>query len=81
VVVKAGLLLMDADNRVVLNCGGIRHEVYKVKVKVAVFNAQIYRTDKFQDGKPRYCNKKQSIVPGNRRNKKNYKKSAVSWLP
>ena len=21
---------MDADNRVVLNCGGIRHEVYKV---------------------------------------------------
>jgi hypothetical protein len=24
-------LLMDADNRVVLNCGGIRHEAYKVK--------------------------------------------------
>ena len=24
------LLSMDADNRVVLNCGGIRHEVYKV---------------------------------------------------
>ena len=22
---------MDTDNRVVLNCGGIRHEVYKVK--------------------------------------------------
>jgi hypothetical protein len=22
---------MDADNRVVLNCGGIRHEAYKVK--------------------------------------------------
>ena len=22
---------MDADNRVVLNCGGIRHEVYKVR--------------------------------------------------
>ena len=21
---------MDADNRVILNCGGIRHEVYKV---------------------------------------------------
>ena len=24
---------MDADNRVVLNCGGIRHEVYKVRIK------------------------------------------------
>ena len=23
---------MDTDNRVVLNCGGIRHEVYKVKM-------------------------------------------------
>ena len=25
---------MDADNRVVLNCGGIRHEVYKVKQSI-----------------------------------------------
>ena len=24
---------MDTDNRVVLNCGGIRHEVYKVNVE------------------------------------------------
>ena len=24
---------MDADNRVVLNCGGIRHEVYKATLK------------------------------------------------
>ena len=24
------VIKMDADNRVVLNCGGIRHEVYKV---------------------------------------------------
>ena len=24
--------LMDADNRVVINCGGIRHEVYKVSI-------------------------------------------------
>ena len=23
---------MDAENRVVLNCGGIRHEVYKVNI-------------------------------------------------
>ena len=25
---------MDADNRVVINCGGIRHEVYKVEISL-----------------------------------------------
>ena len=24
------ILMMDVDNRVILNCGGIRHEVYKL---------------------------------------------------
>ena len=31
---------MDADNRVVLNCGGIRHEVYKVdneKLMISIY--------------------------------------------
>jgi hypothetical protein len=28
-------LLMDADNRVVLNCGGIRHEAYKVNIQLS----------------------------------------------
>lgn len=27
------LLNMDAENRVVLNCGGIRHETYKATLK------------------------------------------------
>ena len=27
---------MDADNRVILNCGGIRHEVYKVSNTMAM---------------------------------------------
>jgi hypothetical protein len=29
-----GVGKMDADNRVVLNCGGIRHEVYKVQYNI-----------------------------------------------
>ena len=31
---------MDADNRVVLNCGGIRHEVYKVMSMQAMRNEE-----------------------------------------
>ena len=26
-------VIMDADNRVILNCGGIRHETYKTTLK------------------------------------------------
>ena len=38
---------MDTDNRVVLNCGGIRHEVYKVTT-LPTQNQSFYFVDIFQ---------------------------------
>ena len=33
---------MDADNRVVLNCGGIRHEVYKVDQRKLMYSIYVH---------------------------------------
>ena len=35
---------MDTDNRVVLNCGGIRHEVYKVSKAYVVGYMKLSKT-------------------------------------